>query len=324
MKTIKWLAHLVPGILFGLLLAEGIIRLAALAGLFAIDDYDPQKILHQYSSDPELVYELKPSFTLNDGRHNIKTNSTGQRDREYPLEVPEGTFRIAVLGDSVTFGENISSADKLFTEIVEKRFEDENLPVEVINFSAVGYNSSQEHRLLDQKVLQFNPDLVLVAVCLNDHTLTDGLGPLSVAGAPWSPGPRLRSRLITLLHTYSDKIKFNNFSDKSQIWRLFDRLSQLNQQGIQTGVIVVPYLFQELDSYAELGWQQKIEHEAASRSLLTLDLLKPLSSISFSERKRLYASGDQVHLSEEGMKFVGNQIYLQISPLIKRSSLDSK
>jgi hypothetical protein len=44
---------------------------------------------------------LKPSFTIDDRGKPWTTNAQGMRDREYSLEKPAGTLRLALLGDSI-------------------------------------------------------------------------------------------------------------------------------------------------------------------------------------------------------------------------------
>ena len=42
------------------------------------------------------------------------------RDREYSLGKPAGRFRVAVLGDSKTFGNSLAIED-VYTEVLERR-----------------------------------------------------------------------------------------------------------------------------------------------------------------------------------------------------------
>lgn len=54
------------------------------------------------SGDARIGFELKPDL---DGYFNLatfRTNSKGLRDREYALEKPSDTFRVAVMGSSFT------------------------------------------------------------------------------------------------------------------------------------------------------------------------------------------------------------------------------
>ncbi|MFH1655711.1 MAG: hypothetical protein ABH954_03780 [Candidatus Omnitrophota bacterium] len=125
--------------------------------------------LYQRSKNRILRYELKPNAKIKERHHEVIVNSDGFRDKEYPLEKPEGTFRIVVIGDSVTFAKGFKSEEtlpkileaKLNTSCPEKKFE-------VLNMGTEGYNSIQELEMLKTKGLKYNPDLVFIYYCLND------------------------------------------------------------------------------------------------------------------------------------------------------------
>jgi hypothetical protein len=55
----------------------------------------------QPSDNPVLGYELRPGAP--DGRR-FRISSAGLRGREYSLQKPDAVFRIAAIGDSITYG----------------------------------------------------------------------------------------------------------------------------------------------------------------------------------------------------------------------------
>jgi|TARA_B100000315_G_C14414238_1_gene512454 hypothetical protein len=68
----------------------------------------------------ELPYELKKSFTgLAQGKE-VRTNSIGLKDREYPLSKLNNTVRIIVLGDSITFGAR-EEQENSYSELLENK-----------------------------------------------------------------------------------------------------------------------------------------------------------------------------------------------------------
>jgi lysophospholipase L1-like esterase len=123
---------------------------------------------YQLSQNPALRYELAPGSS--DGRSKINTH--GMRDREYPLDKPPGTFRIAVIGDSIAFGNSISESSTFSTQLealFAKYFRESGEPiVEVLNFGVTGYSISQVVETLRSRALAFDPDLVVYAYALND------------------------------------------------------------------------------------------------------------------------------------------------------------
>jgi len=113
--------------------------------------------------DPDLVYEYRPGI-------EGFTNSAGFRGREYPVEKPPDTIRIAGLGDSVMAGE-IYPAEKTFMGVLEKLLnEAATSPTrfETLNFAVGGYDTVQELAALRLKALAYGPDWVILGVVIND------------------------------------------------------------------------------------------------------------------------------------------------------------
>jgi len=130
------------------------------------------------SEDPQLLYELKPGVSgLFDGlslgrlpETHLSINSVGFRGKEYPVSKPENTYRIALLGDSVAFGWGVEIEDSIGyqLEMLLNRRKRQNKRFEVLNFGIPGYNTAQEVRLLEIKVLPYSPDLILLFFTQND------------------------------------------------------------------------------------------------------------------------------------------------------------
>lgn len=95
----------------------------------------------------------------------MRINRWGMRDRDYEREKPPSTYRIAVLGQSVAMGLGVH-ADKTFESILEERLnrENENGPYtkyEILDFGVPDYTALHQAILLEDKVLSFEPDMVL-------------------------------------------------------------------------------------------------------------------------------------------------------------------
>jgi len=125
--------------------------------------------LYQRSKNRILRYELKPNAKIKERHHGVTINSDGFRGKEYPTQKPEGTYRIVVIGDSVTFAKGFKLEETL-PKILEARL-NASCPIkkfEVLNMGTEGYNSIQELEMLKTKGLKYNPDLVIIYYCLND------------------------------------------------------------------------------------------------------------------------------------------------------------
>jgi len=125
----------------------------------------------QASDDPLLRYHYRPGHQTHDG---FPINSQGLWDLERPLEKPPGTFRVALLGDSVPNDPTIPFEER-FPQRVEAALRAQTgAPVEVINVSCEGYNTVQEVRLLETVGLRYQPDLTVLTFVGNDPFIQDG------------------------------------------------------------------------------------------------------------------------------------------------------
>src|SRR2546423_8076300 len=102
-----------------------------------------------------------------EGAAFVRINSEGLRDREHSKQKPPNTFRIAVLGDSYAEAFQVEQ-DAAFWSVLERRLNDcsvlEGRKVEVINFGVGGYGTAQELLTLRQRVWDYSPDIVVLAV----------------------------------------------------------------------------------------------------------------------------------------------------------------
>jgi len=127
--------------------------------------------LYQKSANTVLRYELKPNTSLNIPGHyeNVRINSDGFRGPEYSLHKGRGTYRIIMIGDSVTLSRLTKWEDSL-AQRLEAMLSSlcPGKKIEVLNMGVEGYNSIQELELLKSKALKYSPDMVILHYCLND------------------------------------------------------------------------------------------------------------------------------------------------------------
>jgi hypothetical protein len=149
------------------LVASGVCELAARALLPAPPDETRQpRIVYRY--DPEIRYVLSPSQQgwIDDGWLTI--NSLGFRGREVVTPKPPGSFRVVVIGDSVTMGWGVgdNETSRPSSRNCCRRFPGRS--VDVVNLGVGGYDTRQEVALLKRNVSRLQPDLVLVGFYSND------------------------------------------------------------------------------------------------------------------------------------------------------------
>ncbi|MFH1202027.1 MAG: SGNH/GDSL hydrolase family protein [Candidatus Omnitrophota bacterium] len=148
------------------ILVSALIFLSLLGELFV--RLNPRLYCQGYrpSKNDRVVYELYPGYIA--PILKTKINSQGLNDRYFPIHKPLGTYRIAVVGDSTSFGWGVGGENS-FPKILERLLNERRAnKFEVINFSVPGYNTSQEFEVIKEKVIKFNPDMVILIYCEND------------------------------------------------------------------------------------------------------------------------------------------------------------
>ena len=93
----------------------------------------------------------------------LRINSIGFREREISRDKAPGVYRIFCLGGSSTCGEAVYEGER-FSNILEQRLNNELKPLyfEVYNFGGPGYSTLQMLRLLENELIDYKPDLVIV------------------------------------------------------------------------------------------------------------------------------------------------------------------
>jgi lysophospholipase L1-like esterase len=117
------------------------------------------------SANPILYYEPKPGFS----KGAVQINTHGFRDHEYSLKKPTGTTRIVVLGDSIIWGHRLVLSETFAKQLEALLNERLDGHYEVLNFGVSGYSLQQEVEQYISKARQFDPDLAILGLCINDY-----------------------------------------------------------------------------------------------------------------------------------------------------------
>lgn len=116
-------------------------------------------------TDNILLGELLPGQQVEFKNATLSTNSWGMRDKEYALEAPAGTYRIALLGSSHVMGSGVNDGET-FESLIEERL---NQPgpqrpherYEVLNFAVAARAPIQHVYLMEEKILPFKPQALI-------------------------------------------------------------------------------------------------------------------------------------------------------------------
>lgn len=155
-------------------LLEVVVRVSGYAEHYI---YDP--IYTPFEGSEEIPFVHKPHLTGVRGRGltNVSTDRLGLRCSESdipPASKPSKEVRIAVLGDSVTFGEGVPNNDDTFCRVLQtaRNSADGKKHYHVFNFGVSAYSVKEMYATLVHRVAPVQPDVVLLAIVPDDFHLT--------------------------------------------------------------------------------------------------------------------------------------------------------
>ncbi len=139
---------------------------------------------------------ISKTETREEYQHSIITNSEGLRDIEHSKTKKPGEFRIIALGDSFTEGAGVESIESTWVKILERSLNKrENSQITtIINGGVAGSDPLYEFVLLKEKLIEYQPDLVLLNINLSDidDVIINGGnerfnpdGTVTLRNAPW-------------------------------------------------------------------------------------------------------------------------------------------
>lgn len=127
---------------------------------FLVDSSFPLYQPHHY-----LGYVTTYNYETSENRHN----SLGFRGDEISIEKPEGIYRIVAIGASTTYGTSVDRPEDSYPARLEQYLQDNGYPnVEVINAGVGAYTSHETLMNLQFRVLELEPDLIILYQGSND------------------------------------------------------------------------------------------------------------------------------------------------------------
>ena len=129
------------------------------------NDVDPslanQVCIDAYSIEygGESIFYMKP----NQHFQTLNVNSHGFRGPEITIEKPENTFRIFISGGSTVLSTGSTSDETSISGAMQKLYDEKELgvKVEVVNGATGGHTSLEENFTVKNKILAFEPDLII-------------------------------------------------------------------------------------------------------------------------------------------------------------------
>jgi hypothetical protein len=202
-------------------------------------------------------------FALRWKQGNVRLNHYGFREREFPADKPPGTYRIAFIGDSYTFGQGIAEAERMSNRL-EEGLRQRAPNVEVLNFGNPGINTADEVVILRQVLGELNPDFVMLQWFVNDVEYKGPLGDGPQAVPPqlthvirlrrWLRNTsvlyflagEIEHRIEEMLGpSYEAQLTRDVVDDQSREWKAHDEalttfIRACQEWGVGVGVVLVP------------------------------------------------------------------------------------
>jgi D-alanyl-lipoteichoic acid acyltransferase DltB (MBOAT superfamily) len=224
--------------------------------------------------------EFLPSIHLQAYSSDFETNRWGMRDRDYSLEKPGQTVRIALLGSSQVQGWGVPPS-KLFKVLVENRLNHEfggassGHRFEILNFAVYGYNPLSQVILLNERVRLFSPDMVLLVVHLIDfkrlaHDLIIGLR----QGIPIPQHLKEilnKAKVRALMHTQVAEDLLIPYQEELMEWSFRELVQKCNFMGALPVCVYIPSAV-EIFSNADQHRAPLMIDLARAAGFITLDL----------------------------------------------------
>ena len=148
------------------------ITLALFFGEWLVRTFAPQQLSVPLGATVDGIISQRPNIH---GRYavpglfdtTVTINSQRLRsETEYGFEPPDGVTRIAILGDSFTFGIGANDAETYPAQL--ERMLRESVRVQVINAGVGGTGTGEQARRFDLLVKQFHPHIVVLTAISND------------------------------------------------------------------------------------------------------------------------------------------------------------
>lgn len=259
------------------------------------------------SDNPKIGHVHTPNAQAHLMGVDVSINSDGFRDEEYDTQRNE-SYRIAVLGDSLTFGWGVEKDDTY--EVLLEQMLSESRPTEMINFGHGNYNTSQQVNLFKEKGWQYNPDKVLVFYFINDAEVTPVRSELAWLGRfrsitfLWSRVRGLLTRTNpgqTFESFYSDLYIDGQPGFETMKEAFLELRGITEERGVELQVIMIPELH-DLVSYPFDDVYEKVGAFLAANDISYIDLTD--SFRGYEDAVGLWVALDDAHPNALAHKMV--------------------
>lgn len=294
---------LCASVLFSLLASEAALRIFYSARIdYNIEMWRYGNLIRKKVADGRSHFQ-QPNATAEIMGVEVKTNSRGLRDLEYSLDREPNKRRIAVIGDSFTFGWGVPASNR-FSELLER----EMGGIEFINFGVVNYNIQQELALINSTAKKFSPDYYILNFYINDAEPTqyfsdswinrNSLFFAFIVG-------RIR-RLTSYIRAQDNYINYYSKHFEGAAWQDFQKHSSTIYSATEGRILVVlmPELRKRPDSEVD-----RIYNKVASMwRKFGVPVLNMHTKFPKEGRERFWVAPDDPHPNIEANSIIGKHL----------------
>jgi hypothetical protein len=273
-----------------------------------------------YDSDPRGYYGPERGLVYH-------MNRWGFRGPDFALAPEPGVRRIALLGDSFTFGEGVRFEDTL-GEQLERLLSSDGSAVEVLPFAVGNWSTADEIRFLEQRGMDFAPDLVVVVYVLNDAETSQKLDlwqefrrryeSRSFARSYFASWVYARLARRELARRYVEQTIAAASADREAWQRSMAYLARGREiaraGGAGFAVAVYPFLYELDATHPFRGLHQQVVGFCRSRGIAVLDLLDAFDG---QDHAALWAHPSDQHPNERAHAIAADALarFIRDTPL---------
>lgn len=269
-------------------------------------------------------------------QRHVVYNNYQYRDKNFNVTKTPGVVRIGVMGDSLSFGYGIKNVDNRFSNIVEKKLNDNGYKVEVYNFGVPGMDTWNEIDEYRKKAEQFHVDILLWEYFLNDAEPPKSRGTEVLANANRDVSPvvvflsnhsfffdyvywRLSAKYATTF-TQLKNVDLQQYQIPSVYAyhkkRIDDFMSEQKNDNVKTVVIVFPFL-NLFPNYPAGDIHKRMD------TLFTTDganaVVDLLPYLKGKQSKDLVVNRFDTHPNEYVHNLAAEKLYAAIIPLLEKT-----
>ena len=297
------------------------------------------------NDNDKLVWNNNPLHLIpNQHLQTININSEGFRGKELQKN-PD--YRIFVIGGSTTFGAGATSDHTTIPGYLQQLVSEDfgNYDVEVINAGIPHAYSFSEKNLIKDKLLRYDPDLLIVYDGWNDlehdydhyedsgdYALMDQIIRLIYRSDFVTPNVILKL-YFNYKHDFVDIIPFNSvkIEQKASLWKdtWMDICYLQEKHDFKTMIVLQPLVgtgnkslsIEEQNYFTHYDSEQKNRYYQLYANELTE--LNPTCTVTFDLRDGFDFNTETIfydagHVGDQGNQIIAQKIYEEILPIIKK------